>query len=384
MYFSLFLGEMVSTPDHDTAAIDRGIEQAVYADEHGFAAVYSGEQHFNNYEPYSDGFMMSSYLAALLKDSYVGISVSPLIIHHPIEIAERMTALDQLAKGKSIVAVSGGRPNEGEPWHKKGIHPALRSQLFDRKLETLETALNHQPGDAPLNFNTGDEHGTMPGRLMPRSYRATTPLYAIATNTPAKVAAAGRAGRLVHFGPFPLSQLVDITAAYKQGLTEGGFDETYIRYALDWAIHTKMVLVADTDEEAWAHMEQALSGPLMAPPWVVKTDQEKSMGVRELAAQDPGEFAAAQGQPESYSAWLKRMFVVGSPETVRSQLAEYDEAGIAHLHARFAFGSEADPSIYHRSLQLFAEEVMPKIGVDRFDAPTSDQIRPAFRPTARV
>lgn len=377
MHFSLFLGQMVSGPEHDTASIDLGIEQARYADEHGFAAVYVGEQHFNNYEPYADGFMMASYLAGQLQQAYLGISVVPLILHHPLLVAERMNALDQLTKGKSIVSVSGGRPHEGAIWHKRGIHPALRQQLFERKLELLERAWAWEPGDGPLEFNTGDEHGALTGRLMPRSYRRPHPLLAIATNTPAKIAAAGREGRLVHFGPFPLEQLAPLVAQYRAGLEEGGAGAERIDEALRWAIHTKMVLVADTDAEAWAHLEDALAGPLMTPPWIVRRPGEERMGVRELAAQDPGPLAPTQGMPESYAAWLRRMFIVGSPETVSAEVARYGEAGIPHLHARFAFGSEADPAIYRRSLELFATEVMPRVGAERIPDPAAAEIRDA-------
>ncbi len=378
MHFSLFLGQMVSQAEHDTAAIDLGIEQALYADERGFAAVYAGEQHFNNYEPYSNGFMMTSFLAAQLKNAYLGLSVVPLIIHHPLFFAEQANVLDQLTKGKAIVGISAGRPREGGTWHKADLEPATRQRLFDAKLDVVERAWAHEPGEAPLEFDTGDEHGVMTGRLMPRSYRRGHPLFALGTNTPAKVAEAGRQGRLVHFGPFALPALEEIVGTYQAGLREGGADDAAVAKAMQWAIHTKMVLVADTDEEAWAAMEEAMAGPLQAPPWVTRRPGEESMSVRELAVQDPGPLAPAMGMPESYAAFLKRMAIVGSPETVAREVAQYGDAGIPHMHVRFAFGSEADPDIYRRSLELFATEVMPKVGASTIDGPSADEVRPEF------
>ncbi|WP_192813748.1 LLM class flavin-dependent oxidoreductase [Microbacterium yannicii] len=381
MHFSLFLGQMVSRAEHDTQAIDLGIEQAHYADAHGFSAVYAGEQHFNNYEPYADGFMMAAYLAGQLEHAYLGLSVVPLIIHHPLFIAERANLLDQLTKGRSILGMSAGRPHEGGAWHKAGIASDLRQSLFDAKLDVLERAWAHEPGDPPLEFDTGDEHGAMVGRLMPRSYRTGHPLYAIGTNTPSKVADAGRHGRFVHFGPFALEPLTAIADVYRNSLAEGGATPAQIDAAMQWAIYTKLVLVGETDEEAWRLMEDALAGPLQAPPWVQLRPGEEGMSVRELAAQDPGTFAPAMGMPESMSAFLQRIAIVGSPETVAREVARYGDAGLPHMHIRFAFGSEADPDIYRRSLELFATEVMPRVGSTRIDGPAADEIRPEFRPT---
>lgn len=382
MHFSLFLGQMVSHAEHDTAAIDLGIEQALYADAHGFAAVYAGEQHFNNYEPYADGFMMASYLAGQLRTAYLGLSVVPLIIHHPLFVAERANLLDQLTKGRSILGISAGRPHEGGTWHKAGIDPAVRQQLFDAKLDVLERAWAHEPGDAPLEFDTGDEHGVMTGRLMPCSYRAGHPLYAIGTNTPAKVADAGRRGRLVHFGPFALEPLTEIAGLYRTSLEEGGATPEEIAHAMRWAIHTKMALVADTDEEAWRLMEDAMAGPLKAPPWVQRRPGEEVLSIGELAQREPGPSAPAMGMPESMSAFLRRMAIVGSPETVAREVARYGEAGLPHMHVRFAFGSEADPAVYRRSLELFATEVMPRVGATTIPSPADVEIRAQFRPAA--
>jgi alkanesulfonate monooxygenase SsuD/methylene tetrahydromethanopterin reductase-like flavin-dependent oxidoreductase (luciferase family) len=326
--------------------------------------------------------MMASYLAGQMRNAYVGLSVVPLIIHHPLFIAERANLLDQLSKGRSIVGLSAGRPHEGRTWQKAGIDSTTRQRLFDAKLNLLERAWSHEPGDPPLEFDTGDEHGVMDGRLMPRSYRRPRPLFAIGTNTPSKVVEAGRAGRLVHFGPFALGPLTEIADLYRRSLAEGGADAEQIAEAMRWAIYTKMVLVADTDDEAWRLLEDAMAGPLKAPPWVQRRPGEESMSVRELAAQDPGPLAPAMGMPESMAAFLQRSMIVGSPETVAAEVSRYGDAGLPHMHARFAFGSEADPAVYRRSLELFATEVMPRVGAETIPGPSIDQIRPEYLPEA--
>lgn len=383
MHFSLFLGQAVDGPEADTAAIDLGIEQARYADEHGFAAVYSGEQHFNNYEPYGDGFSMSTYLAGHLSTAYVGLSVIPLVMHHPLLFVQRANLLDQLSKGKCIVGVSAGRPFQGATFQVATLDPAERAALFDAKLDVVERAWAHRRGDPPLEFDTGREHGTMgerPGeRMMPYSYRDPHPLFAIGTNTPAKVAEAGASGRLVHLGPFALDGAARMAQLYRQAMIDANTDTAAIERAMSWLIHTKLVMVADTDEEAWAHTSEAFEGPLVVPPWIRPTPEEQGLSLREVWDLPPGPSAPAMGMPESLSAYLHRIVIVGSPESVAREVAAYGQAGLPHMHIRFAFGSAADPGIYRRSLELFATEVMPSVGSTTIAGPTSLEIRAEYR-----
>jgi alkanesulfonate monooxygenase SsuD/methylene tetrahydromethanopterin reductase-like flavin-dependent oxidoreductase (luciferase family) len=382
MHFSLFLGQSVDGFPDDRAAIDLGIEQAHFADAHGFAAVYSGEQHFNNYEPYGDGLGMAAYFAGQLSHAYVGLSVIPLVVHHPLLFVQRVNLLDQLAKGKSIVGISAGRPFEGGTFGVALLSPEERVELFDRKLDVVERAWAHQPGEV-LEFDTGREAGTMgdrPGqRIMPYSYRAPQPLYAIGTNTPKKIAEAGRAGRLVHLGPFPLDGAADMAATYRAALVEGGADDTFVERAMSWLLHTKMVIVADTDEEAWAEVDEILGGTRALPPWIQPTAEEQGKPLREVWEMPTGPIAPAMGAPEGMSAYLHRIVIAGSPETVAREVAAYGEAGLPHMHIRFAIAPKEDPAVYRRSLELFATEVMPRVGATPIPGPALDDIRPEYR-----
>ena len=111
MFLSMFLGPNVSGPADDTRAIELGVEQALAADVAGFAAIYLGEQHFNDYEPYSNPIVMAGYLAGQLPQAYdVGTSMIPLPRHHPLSLVERINLLDQLTRGRCIIGMSSGRP----------------------------------------------------------------------------------------------------------------------------------------------------------------------------------------------------------------------------------------------------------------------------------
>ncbi|MFJ4840650.1 LLM class flavin-dependent oxidoreductase [Streptomyces sp. NPDC088746] len=373
MYFSLFLGPGVRGPHEDRRAITLGIEQAIAADAAGFTAVYVGEQHFNNYEPYADGLTMAAFLAGRLRRAYLGTSVIPLVLHHPLFVAERANLLDQLTGGRFILGMSSGRPREGKAWHKHDLAPAQRARLFDQKLEVMLRAWAHRASDGPLEFATDDEHGVMEGRMMPASYRRPHPLYAIGTNTPAKIAEAGRRGQKVHLGPFDPTGAARLATLYRTSMQEAGHPAGLIQENLGWLVHTKLVLVGETDDEAWKVAEHLLTGPMVIAPWVRRDPGQDGWPLRKIYEADPGEFAPAMGAPESQGAYLRRTMVIGSPETVAAELAAYRDAGLPHVHLRFIFGPLDDPDVFRRSFRLFTDEVMPRVGVDTMTAPGEGQ-----------
>ncbi|MEU9734757.1 LLM class flavin-dependent oxidoreductase [Streptomyces sp. NPDC048002] len=379
MYFSVFLGPGVRGPAEDRRAIDLGIQQALEADEAGFSAVYLGEQHFNNYEPYSNPFMMAAYLAPNLRRAYLGTSVVPLVLHHPLFMVEQCNLLDQLTQGRAIIGMSGGRPRQGRTWHKHDLSSEQRSRLFEQKLDVMLSAWAHRAGDPPLHFATDDEQGVMDGRIMPYSYRDPHPLYAIGTNTPAKIAEAGRLGRKVHLGPFDSGHAGGVAQLYRTSMEEAGHSPDVVEDNLRWLIHTKIIYVGETDSEAWDVAERLLQGPMVMVPWLKRDPALEGMPLRDVYRMDPGEFAPAMGMPESLPAYLRRMFVIGSPETVAGELAAYEKAGLSHLHARFIFGDLDVPDVFQRSFRLFTQEVMPRLGVDVIPGPSAAQVRPEFR-----
>jgi len=109
MYISTYLGPFARGPAEDLPLIELCLEQAAAAADAGFSMISFGEQHFNNYEPYCNPFMMGARLAPYLKQSYFGISVCPIVFHHPIRLAENINVLDNLMHGRLIVGLSAGR-----------------------------------------------------------------------------------------------------------------------------------------------------------------------------------------------------------------------------------------------------------------------------------
>jgi alkanesulfonate monooxygenase SsuD/methylene tetrahydromethanopterin reductase-like flavin-dependent oxidoreductase (luciferase family) len=275
--------------------------------------------------------------------------------------------------------MSSGQPGNGIAF---GIHtwpPDVRQRMFDQKLGLLLRAWAHDPRGGPLAFQTDREQGMMPGRVMPYSYRAPHPLFAVSTNTPAKLTEAGRNGYLAHMGPFGLDQATERAAQYRQGLEEGGHDA---EERLRWLFSTKWIYVSETDDEAYAEADRFWGGGrLLGMPWLTDRERFRGMSFKQIHQADPGPLGAGAGAPESPAAWSQRCHIVGSPQTVANELLRWERAGFRHIHARWVMdGAHLD--LYRRSWRLFADEVMPRLTVDRMPPPSPDQIRPEFRPPA--
>jgi alkanesulfonate monooxygenase SsuD/methylene tetrahydromethanopterin reductase-like flavin-dependent oxidoreductase (luciferase family) len=376
MHLSMFLAPRTFGYAQEKAIIEAGVEQALEADAAGFAAIYVGEQHHNDYEPYADPFTMAGYLAPQLKDAYLGTSVVPLVLHHPLMLLERINLLDQLTGGKICIGLSSGQPNNGTAFGIHELGSEGRARLFDQRLDVMRRLWAHTADDGDLAFETDAEKGVMTGRVMPMSYRVPHPLFAIGTNTPGKVTAAGERGDLVHLGPAPLEQAAKLAADYRAGLEAGGIADVAARMA--WFFTTKWIFVAETDEQAYADAQQMVGPALSFLPWL-KQDGYEGMTVAELAQADPGPFAPAPGAPESPAAWVQRTQIAGSPETVAAKLKAYEDAGVPHIHARWLM-STAGFEQGRRSWRLFVDEVMPRLEVTRIAGPSDDEIRPEFRP----
>jgi len=380
----MFLGPRVFAPSGDRATIDASIEQALEADEAGFTAVYVGEQHHNGYEPYSDPFTMGGWLGAQFKQAWIGTSVIPLVLHHPLALIERMNLLDLLMRGRVMYGMSSGQPSNGTAFGIGEMGSDYRAQLFDQRLELLLAAWAHDPLAGPLEFETLAERGVMDGRVMPYSYRVPHPLFAIATNTESKVAEAGRRGFYVHLGPTDLAGTVRLAKTFRESLVEAGYGEEFIEQRLRWFVSTKWIIVGETDDEAWEQAQQQFGMAIQFMPWLTKDERFEGKTLRQLHDEpDPGPFAPSFGMPESAAAWTQRCHIIGSPETVAAEIQAYADAGLPHLHARWLMTSAGiEPA--RRSFRLFVDEVMPRLGVDRMPALTPEESRAEFHDSAPV
>jgi alkanesulfonate monooxygenase SsuD/methylene tetrahydromethanopterin reductase-like flavin-dependent oxidoreductase (luciferase family) len=344
VYMGIFLGPFSRGADDDHAVIDLCIEQAIEAAAAGFALVTFGEQHFNDYEPYCNPFLMGAHIASHLKHAYFGTTIVPLPLHHPIRLAEDMNVLDNLTQGKLIVGLSAGRAQLVRDFEAFGVNVADRDALFESKLQIMERAWAKLGREPDFVFDTGFEKGGILGgqmtggqsRLMPSSYRAGRPLFAIGTNSETVIERMGKQGLPVFLGPATLETAARRFRLYREAMERAGHSQELINRNRQMSMITRFVIVGETETDAHERAKRMMVANSFMPP-----------GFEPL---------------------------VGAPASVVSPIREYEQNGILHLHARFTVGAGNFDDM-RQSFRLFVNACAPELNLQSFPVPTGAELR---------
>ena len=372
MHVSVFLGPFSFGPKQDLPNIELCLSQAAAAAEAGFAMVTFGEQHYNNYEPYCNPFLMAARLAPDLGDTWFGTTIVPLVFHHPFRLAEDSSVVDLLLRGRFVLGMSAGRVGFSPDFENFGVDPARRQEVFDSKLDLLRRAFAHQPGDDPIVMDTEWDKGALNGRLMPVSYRAGGPLLAVGTNTDAKIVSAAQDGLSVFLGPCPQPDAARKFQLIRDTLVAGGRDADEVDATVARSLVTRHVIVGKTEDEAWERAE-AMAG---ANPMMDRSVDTRSL--QELSTVDLSAPGATTDPANRNAVWVQSWIIAGDPDSVTRQLRAYDDAGVAQLLTRFTVGAY-NPEQINASFELFVDEVMPQLDAERFPALRPDEIRAEHR-----
>lgn len=349
MRFSLYINPQTPGPAADRDIIKAAAETAVIADRAGFAGICLTQHHFSNYNTYGNSVQFGSYLAGQVKQAWLLLQVAVVPLYNPLVMVEDLNLLDQLWDGRLIVGLgSGGSPLEFEGM---GRDPMTRHKVMSEVMSVAHRAWAHQPGDAPLEFETTHDRGVMRGRIMPASVRKPHPLLARAAIRPGSWGEAGKQGVPLFFGRVGLDGAKQAMADYNAGLEQSSLSAEQKEFCRAWTTMQKTVMIAQSDAEAQAAIDEPLSNlhRLSMAAFAAYGDEQRK-AVTGVSGDDPAAFR---------KAFVEGATIIGSPETFTQRLREYETAGVQHvaLHMNFGF---MDPAVTRRSLELFIEKVMPQ------------------------
>jgi alkanesulfonate monooxygenase SsuD/methylene tetrahydromethanopterin reductase-like flavin-dependent oxidoreductase (luciferase family) len=365
VHVSVFMGPISMSAGQDLAQIEECIALAERSAEAGFAMVTFGEQHFNNYEPYANPFLMGARLAPRLGDTWFGTTIVPLVFHHPFRLAEDSNVIDLLTRGRFLMGVSSGRVGFVPDFQNWGLDPDERFDIFASKLDHLLRAKRQQYGDPPVVMDTPWDRGTLFGRIMPVSWRRGGAQIAIGTNTDATIDTVADRGWPLFLGPcLPDAAAVKL-ARHRNRMTEAGIPAEQAADAAVKSMVTRHVFVGPTEELAWETAEQ-LTG--MNPMLDRRADPRPYL---QLAHAEPGPDGTLTRNEQHVQAWM----LAGSPDQVVEQLRGYAADGVQHVNLRFDAGL-GTPELVNPSFDLFVREVLPHIDNRLFPALRDDEIDP--------
>jgi alkanesulfonate monooxygenase SsuD/methylene tetrahydromethanopterin reductase-like flavin-dependent oxidoreductase (luciferase family) len=326
------------------------VEQMVLSEALGFDSVWLTEHHYADYGLSAAPSVLAATLAARTERVTIGTAVYVVPFHHPLRLAEETATLDILSGGRLMVGI--GRGNR--PLEFVGHHVSLddsRSRL-EEGTDVLVQAWTRER----VTFH--GQHWQFDGiPVYPKPRTKPHPPLAVAAISDDSVRwAAARGYRILSSGlGTPLPALTGLRARYASALAAAEHTQASIETLLSQWTVTKHVYVADSDEDARRTAEPYEKWYLDS--FVRSLRPDGLVGLSDRVRRQASEFA----QRASERRWedlIEDSLLIGSPATVRAKVKQLAAAGVGELACWMNFGGLPVDKV-RRSMQLFAEEVMP-------------------------
>jgi alkanesulfonate monooxygenase SsuD/methylene tetrahydromethanopterin reductase-like flavin-dependent oxidoreductase (luciferase family) len=276
--------------------IEAGLEDIRWADEQGFSSVVFAEHHFLDDGWLPRPMMLAAAAAAVTRRMRVGTDIVILALHHPVAVAEEAAVLDVMSGGRALLGVGLG-------WIEAefagfGVPYRRRARVYQRSIELVRALLRGE--------TVSDEdghHRFANARVRPLPVNPAGIPFWMGALEDAGVVRAARGGDAWIMPPgHNLDRLVSQRRLMAETRAEAGLPpvaEQPLR---------REAFVAETDAVAWE---------LFAPG----LRHEYGKVYRPLHPTYP-----EHDTVDALRRWGEDRFLVGSPETVASQLRRYEAA----------------------------------------------------------
>jgi alkanesulfonate monooxygenase SsuD/methylene tetrahydromethanopterin reductase-like flavin-dependent oxidoreductase (luciferase family) len=348
MDFGLFFLMQRDDRWSEQAVYESGLQQMLDAEALGYHSVWIAEHHFNDYGICPAPPVLAAYVAARTTTLRLGMGVSLLPLHHPVDLAEQLAVLDVVSGGRLDVGIGRGGTLQD--------YLTFRSDRDDSRLRVEEgIALMRECWTGrPFDFR-GRFHSAERLHARPRPAQEPHPPLYVAANSEDSVRSAARLGLPTLSSFFvPTRELVRRHGLYREEARAAGHADGAIDACERQAWGMRVVHVAPGRDEAL----RACEGPFMGYQARMAVLRSESTG-----GSVPDSFDRALVRLRPYREYLDDgLALIGTPEDVRDGLQQYLEAtGYGRVLLLMALpGLATGPAL--RSMRLFAEEVAPALG----------------------
>ena len=329
----------------EPAVYQSGLEQMLAAEPLGYQSVWIAEHHFNDYGLCPSPPVLASFVAARTTRLRLGMGVSLLPLHHPVDLAEELAVLDVVSGGRLDVGIGRGGTLQD--------YQTFQSERGDSRARVEEgiALMQRAWGGAPFDF-TGRFHSAERLHVRPRPVQRPHPPLYIAANSEDSVRSAARLALPVLSSFFvPIEEIQRRHHLYRELSLAEGRSETAIEALERQGWGMRVVHVAPDHEEAL----RATEAPFMGY-------QRKMSALRSEATGGtvPDSFDRRLLRLRSFRDYLADGWaLIGTPDEVREGLQKYlDATGYQHVLLLMALPG-LDTSLALRSMRLFAEQVAP-------------------------
>src|SRR5688500_16855284 len=334
-------------------------ETVILADKLGFHDVFIGEHLTDKAENITNSLLFLATLIHATKQIRLGTGTCNLSQQHPVLVAAQAAMFDQLSQGRFILGVSpGALPSDAEAI---GILDQDRLQMFAESIDVILKIWENDPPydiDLPNNRYKVSTRKSMDLELgvgvMPKPFQKPRPEIVGTVVAPFSKGVIAMGERDFH----PLSAnflLPQWLPSHWKNYAEGKVKAGVKPDPAQWRI-ARTVFVADDDKVAAAYGKNDPKSPFRFYYHQLKTKLTKMN--RHVVFKEHKDQSDAE---VTLDFVLDRLVISGSVSKVVDEILAFRERVGDFGELVYAGMDWVDPQLEKRSMQLMAEEVMPRV-----------------------
>jgi natural product biosynthesis luciferase-like monooxygenase protein len=274
--------------DDASSATTRGrydllLDSARFADDHGFAAVWTPERHFHSFGGlYPNPSVTGAAVAAVTRR--VGIRAGSVVmpLHDPLRVAEEWSVVDNISGGRVGISFASG-------WHANDF--ALNPEAFtSRKKQTHEgiEAVRRLWRGETLTRTAGNG-AQVQVRTLPPPVQPELPVWITSGGTPETYRLAGELGAnlLTHLLGQTVEDLAEKISVYRKAIAESRAGDGHVTLMLHTFLGEDLESVRETVREPFSNYLRSsvdlfagFKGGTGASPPAKPTEREVELLVR--------------------------------------------------------------------------------------------------------
>jgi alkanesulfonate monooxygenase SsuD/methylene tetrahydromethanopterin reductase-like flavin-dependent oxidoreductase (luciferase family) len=334
---------------------DWDLQNLQWADELGFEEAWIGEHHTSVWEPHPAPDLLVVEGLRHTKNMRIGAGGFLLPYHHPAELANRVAMLDHISRGRLNFGIAaGGIPTDWEMFQVDGMNGENR----DMTRESIDIILNIWSQKPGWTYEGKYWKAAVPNPMGLGLERHIRPLQE--PHPPIGVAGLSAPSPTLELagehGWIPLSLNLNpgYLSSHWHSVEAGAARSGRTVHRRDWRT-VREVFVADTDEEAWRWSVDDMMGRMNREYFLPLLG---AFGFSEFLKADPD----TPDADVTVEYCAEHNWLIGSPETVACKLEAVYRAmgGFGHL-LLFCFDYADNPEPWRRSMELLANDVMPRV-----------------------
>lgn len=334
MKLGVFLFHESRHPAEDGRVIDEAIAEARLAEAEGMDAVFLAEHHFDGNCVYVDPPSFAAALAMATTRIRIGFAVLQTSLYHPLRMAEQISLIDNLSKGRLIVGLGRGSMVNMHEYTGYQIDPDSAQERFEEIEQILLKCWNQEQVR-----HSGKYWDFEIPMLRPRPFTKPHPPILRSVASEGSIAAQARQGRPVLMAAATAKGAARNVAIYRAAAREAGLSTDAIDRALAECWVSRTVVLAPTDEEA-----HEVGLPYFRAMQTYRAAQ--SSAFEAMVAK-----AAAQPGPG---------VLCGAPESMVEDFVELARTGVGGVSIRFRTGP-MPAEFSARAIRLFMRDIAPRM-----------------------